>query len=59
MRYAYNIYNIYLNEKLVGKLRINYKDCEYNFEYLSKDFEGLIVSDHLAKEFNDRVINYV
>jgi len=60
MGYSYYIYDTYLNEKFVGKLPINYKDYdEYNFEFLSKDFESFIVSDHLAKEFKDCVINYV
>ena len=57
MRYAYYMYDTYLNEKLVGKLPINYKACEYNFEFLSQDIESLINSDHLAKEFKNRVIN--
>jgi len=59
MRYAYYMYDTFLDQKLVGKLPIKYKKQEYNLEFLSRDIESFIASDHLASEFNDRIINYV
>jgi len=58
MRYFYYMYDSFLDQNLIASLPIKYKNQKYNLEFLSKEIESLIVSEHIACEFNDRIINH-
>lgn len=57
MRYAFYMKDITLNQKMVGKLNKTIKNKENNLNFLSKDILSIIVCQHIAYDFNDRVLN--
>ena len=59
MRYAFYMKDNKLDQKLVGKLYKVIKKEENNIDTLSKDLLSIVVSKHIAYDFNDRVINIV
>jgi len=59
MRYAFYMYDEYLKQKLVGKLPIEYKEKEYTIETLGKDIESIAICQHIANDFNTRIVNHL
>lgn len=59
MRYAYHMYDAYLEQKLVGKLPIEIALKDYTPQNLSKDIESLIFCQFLANDYNEKIINII
>jgi len=59
MRYAYFMYDSFLEQNLVAKLPIKMKKSEYTIDNLSREIETIVISQHIANEFNDRIINHI
>jgi len=55
MRYAFYMKDVYLNEKLVGKIP-KILDDNYNISCMKRDVESMIIFGHLVNEFNERMI---
>ena len=59
MRYAFFMKDLTLDQNMVGKLNKVIKKKENNLESLSKDILSITICQHIAYDFNNRVINMV
>ena len=55
MRYAIYMKDVFLNEKLVGKIPKTF-DSNYNVSCMRRDVEATIIFGHLVHHFNERMI---
>lgn len=45
---------------MVGKIPIEIREEKnYNMEFMKKDIESIIICQHIANEFNEKVVEFV
>jgi hypothetical protein len=59
MRFAFFMKDTYLEQNLVCKLPKVINPAEYNIPTMSKELETITCCQHIVKDFNDRVIEYI
>ena len=59
MRYAFYMYDITLNQALIGKLPKKIKNDQNNLDFFSKDIESVIICQHLVNSFNERIVEFL
>ena len=59
MRYAFYMKDLTLNQNMVGKLNKTIKRQENNLDHLSKDILSITICQHIAYDFNNRIIDFI
>lgn len=59
MRYAFYLKDLTLDQNMVGKLYKNIIKKEYTLPHLSKDILTIVICQHIAYDFNSRILDIV